>query len=84
MNSKENLDACRDCFTPEERALVPEISFLAGKLIGRKGNAYVDATRTRSGATINTIFFDNGGTMKITIKYKPNPQNGIKSTENEL
>ena len=73
MNSKEKLDTCRDCFTPEERALVPEISFLAGKLIGRKGNAYVDATRTRSGATINTIFFDNGGTMKITIKYKPNP-----------
>ena len=71
MNSKEKLDTCRTSFTPEGRATISEISFLASKLIGRKGNAYVDAHRTRHGATINTIFFNNGGIMKIKISYTP-------------
>ena len=71
MNSKETLDYYRANFTPEARAAIAEISFLASKVIDRKGNAYVDAHRTRNGATINTIFFNNGGTMKITIKYTP-------------
>ena len=47
-----------------------EISFLASRIIGKKGNAYCELIERPNGATIKTIFF-NGGTMKISIKYTP-------------
>lgn len=47
-----------------------DISFLASRIIGKKGNAYCELIERPNGATIKTIFY-NGGTMKIKISYTP-------------
>ncbi len=50
--------------------IAADISFLASRIIDKKGNAYCELFERPNGATIKTIFY-NGGTMKITIKYTP-------------
>lgn len=54
--------------------IAADISFLASRIIGKKGNAYCELIERPNGATIKTIFY-NGGTMKITIKYTPETPN---------
>ena len=50
--------------------LTADISLLAARIIGKKGNAICELIERPNGATIKTIFY-NGGTMKIKISYTP-------------